>query len=166
VSAVVVTWILAGVLALVTLFLGMMVGGLARAAALPTPKQEVRKGTIYKRGDVVVFETDQKLSAEAFALVRDQSMKELEDQGVKVVLLEGGIHARKFVGAKPCPTCGKDLARSAQTDSLRDLTFNGRRIASVTLYGDLTGDFTLSEEDAPCVDFPPADPDFFRPFRV
>ena len=45
-----------------------------------------------------------------------------------------------------CPTCGKDMARLDATDSLRDLTFNGRRIYSITLYSDLSGEFTLSEK--------------------
>ena len=46
-----------------------------------------------------------------------------------------------------CPTCGKDMVRLDATDSLRDLTFNGRRIYSVTLYSDLSGEFTLREAE-------------------
>lgn len=45
-----------------------------------------------------------------------------------------------------CPTCGKDMARLEAIDSLRDLTFNGRQIYSVTLYSDLSGEFTLREK--------------------
>lgn len=45
-----------------------------------------------------------------------------------------------------CPTCGKDMARLEATDSLRDLTFNGRQIYSLTLYSDLSGEFTLREK--------------------
>lgn len=46
-----------------------------------------------------------------------------------------------------CLTCGKDMARLEATDSLRDLTFNGRHVYSVTLYSDLSGEFTLREAE-------------------
>lgn len=131
--------------ALISAFIvGYFIAGLARSAALP-----IREAGCYKEGDVVIFETDMEMSPEAVHFVSEQSVRELEPFGVKAVLLQGGVHSRKFVGTKPCPMCGKDLARSRseETDSLRSLTFNGRRIASITLYGDLSGDFTLCEHD-------------------
>jgi hypothetical protein len=126
---------------------GYFTCAMARAAALPAPLP-IREAGCYQEGDVVIFESDVDMTAEAVDYVDAQSARELEPFGVKAVLLTGGLHSRKFVGAKPCPVCGKDMARLEARDSLRDLTFNGRRVASVTLYGDLSGEFTLSEEEA------------------
>lgn len=63
---------------------------------------------------------------------------------------QGKVEPEKPWPAPPadlCPTCGRDLACLEATDSLRDMTFNGRHVYSITLYSDLSGEFTLREAE-------------------